>query len=65
MGSDCDYIPRIAEILEIDPSDSVHVCAAGCAHEDGKKGEGKKQKNLAVIWPECIIAEIQKTQRRL
>ena len=27
-------IPRIPEILEIDPSDIVHVHAAGCAHED-------------------------------
>jgi hypothetical protein len=26
--------PRIPEILEIDPSDIVHVRAAGCARED-------------------------------
>jgi pyruvate formate lyase activating enzyme len=34
------FIPRIPEILEIDPSDVVHVRAAGCAHE----GEGEKTK---------------------
>jgi hypothetical protein len=30
-----------------------------------RKGEGKKQKNLVVIWPEYIIAEIRNIQRRL